>query len=647
MDQIISEREVTRLKSMLHERMDTAFQTRGIVTRVYGSQRDGTMLQDGDVDIFEYFVWMTEDFQKEHITYLQESPGFLVIKRGPNKGLVSTKDFKKHEQFYEKEWSKTAKPNELNENSAAVTYTFPTNAYNINESLDKVPCFACCGWPEQAKLWACRHRNWPNNKLVKDILESGFHIVPKPSYKGDPGTEWRLSFSFAEARLMDTITGPRLTVYCILKRFLKENLHTAQFLSTYHLKTLFFWACEKKPESAWQKVDICFFGLLDLLIHGLAPGIIKHYFLPKVNLLSNIPPEILSSVAYQLLSLKAGLKMEIQQVFVNQHDLARIGVMELALWSKEFELYQNQLNKRDPDARTDMYIALQSMLRRLSAFLSNYASLCCYAEKESILNSTQVWITEDTLSCTYAMLWALDDNIKQWVKSYTDLLSVVEGGGKAMPERGAEAKTKQENLELPHGRYRSVVTDYFENIKANNSISILQHKVLDSLARKASEQQEALSILNLVLKTLLDAIFVTEITKEQWNVKDLTEPFHHVLPNFSWSGEHRISIHTLAKEKIWAFKVPFDEVLRENVGRNCDGKCFETTVVRAAKLVLGTSPETALNACGLYIDNSFHVDQLHVEGQNMSDSMREMPNFQAQILKHRILKYKIPFDSVE
>lgn len=52
-------------------------------------------------------------------------------------------------------------------------------------------------WPACASKWCTRPRLWPPADVVKEIINSGFIIVPKPSHKGtdeDDEVEWHISF---------------------------------------------------------------------------------------------------------------------------------------------------------------------------------------------------------------------------------------------------------------------------------------------------------------------------------------------------------------------------------------------------------------------------------------------------------------------
>ena len=66
-------------------------------------------------------------------------------------------------------------------------------------SFDNVSCFYYPQWPEIAKDWLTRDRQWPSKKVVKEIVAKGSYIVAKQSSPEESHRfEWRYSFSLAE-----------------------------------------------------------------------------------------------------------------------------------------------------------------------------------------------------------------------------------------------------------------------------------------------------------------------------------------------------------------------------------------------------------------------------------------------------------------
>ena len=168
----------------------------------------------------------------------------------------------------------------------------------INLSKDLVPAIFCPNsWPHAAEKWITRKRIWPKPETIREICDSGFHLVCKASAAGDINKEWRLSFSIVENYLIDSLTDVQHTVYKSFKDVVKNN---STFISSYLLKTVFFWECESRTNS-WTFENMHFYleGLLLNLYHGLGSGEINHYFL-EYNLLQDIPSEKLKAAALEV-----------------------------------------------------------------------------------------------------------------------------------------------------------------------------------------------------------------------------------------------------------------------------------------------------------------------------------------------------------
>ena len=175
-------------------------------------------------------------------------------------------------------------------------------------SYDVVPAIKFNGWPKCSQKWVSRERLWPPQSLVKEIIQEGFHLVPKTSPQGDEELEWRISFSKAEVKLMRAKgLGQRNYCYRMFKMAVKENISSAcKLVSTYHLKTLLLWASERHPPDRWSDENIapCFLGLLDDLLHSLVNCSCPHYFIPELNLFANCSTDHLHYLASQVSAIR-------------------------------------------------------------------------------------------------------------------------------------------------------------------------------------------------------------------------------------------------------------------------------------------------------------------------------------------------------
>lgn len=151
---------------------------------------------------------------------------------------------------------------------------------------------------------------WPSLTVLSVIYSSGCHVVAKPSKDGDARFEWRQSLSFAEFLLMESIkqeSPTAIQVYRTFKQVLKFNLKPpCGIITSYNLKTIFFYACERIHPRLWTDLlySKCFLGLIDDLINALASRFLPSCFNRKLNLIENIPDDFLNTLSKRLLKLR-------------------------------------------------------------------------------------------------------------------------------------------------------------------------------------------------------------------------------------------------------------------------------------------------------------------------------------------------------
>lgn len=200
-----------------------------------------------------------------------------------------------------------------------------------NYAHDYVPCLHCAKWTTLADRWADRKSSadWPNQGLISEIVSEGCHVVPI-SHGCDSSddlheTEWRLSFSNAEKKLVDSLTTAQHQSYIMAKLTMKEVIqeikdNTSKPLekvpSSYHLKTIFLWKCEEKPVEEWNNLLESVVDLLNTLVDYLRKGNIPQYFIPKNNLIKNIKQNICVSVADRITAAINDLPRILHRVFL-------------------------------------------------------------------------------------------------------------------------------------------------------------------------------------------------------------------------------------------------------------------------------------------------------------------------------------------
>ena len=126
-----------------------------------------------------------------------------------------------------------------------------SNGRQFAADRDFVFALKCRSWPHQAHEWLTRQREnkWPSEKQVKEIGSLGCLMVPVASHLNTlvRDYEWRLSFSRAELKLVETFTENIKLGYAILKALIKYAMKQKGLtvFASYHLKTSLLWLTEK------------------------------------------------------------------------------------------------------------------------------------------------------------------------------------------------------------------------------------------------------------------------------------------------------------------------------------------------------------------------------------------------------------------
>ena len=199
-------------------------------------------------------------------------------------------------------------------------------------------------WPEPAMEWLVRPRpsGWPSSELVQEIFESGCHLAPVgrgkrlkepvdvfnycrnpeatlansslPSATEDScekwamdETEWRTSFSLAEDKLGESMSPVQRHVIVLLKMI--KKFYFPEVISTYYLKNLLFWECEKKTQAFWREDNSgsCLLFMLDRLQECLESRHLPHYIMPQSNLLMYEDPSRLKEAAVQVAEVRCNI----------------------------------------------------------------------------------------------------------------------------------------------------------------------------------------------------------------------------------------------------------------------------------------------------------------------------------------------------
>ena len=168
---------------------------------------------------------------------------------------------------------------------------------NTSESgTDTVFSIRCPFWPNESSEWVqrLRHFSWPTSQDISTITDFGFHLVAvgHPHSDSKP-MEWRISFSMAERTLVWSFNHVQIQCYAMMKIILKEFIKLRcnvqnQVLCSYFIKTFLFWKYETTELNFWRENYLreCIMYLLAEFAKCIREGVLRHYFIPRFNLLS-------------------------------------------------------------------------------------------------------------------------------------------------------------------------------------------------------------------------------------------------------------------------------------------------------------------------------------------------------------------------
>ena len=229
---------------------------------------------------------------------------------------------------------------------------------NTSESgTDHVSSIHCPFGPNESSEWVhrLRHFSWPTSQDISTITDFGCHLVAvgHPHSDSKP-MEWRISFSMAERTLVWSFNHVQIQCYAVMKIILKEfikvrcNLQN-QVLCSYFIKTFLFWKYETTELNFWRENNLreCIMYLLAEFSKCIQEGVLRHYFIPRFNLLS--------------VKLTRAAQTELLQLFdiIVQSDISILKECRTLrnIWSELFQWRENENiiseNKRENLLRID------------------------------------------------------------------------------------------------------------------------------------------------------------------------------------------------------------------------------------------------------------------------------------------------------
>ncbi|XP_062620268.1 uncharacterized protein LOC134281845 [Saccostrea cucullata] len=147
--------------------------------------------------------------------------------------------------------------------------------------------FLCHTLPPNFRDWT--YASWPPKAVKMCVSLMKCALLPKchPT-SGESQFEWKYNFSMAESCLIKQGLTPFQSHALYVLWIILENMtmHLQKPIKRKHLKAVFFNACEKLPQHAWEtNIGGCFLFVISLLLACLKKRFLPHYFIPSNNII--------------------------------------------------------------------------------------------------------------------------------------------------------------------------------------------------------------------------------------------------------------------------------------------------------------------------------------------------------------------------
>ena len=210
----------------------------------------------------------------------------------------------------------------------------------LKVSYDAVALIKLAWWPEAARKWLTRHRNWPCKEDIA-ILGSHCFIIPKPltlhqtesdinESNARNAMDFRYTFSHIERELMSMFSQQQKLVYFLFKSMFYKHVKTLKpdVIQSYCCKTVMLWTCEKfDPGSPfwdgnWKSTIQAVVHLFKELLAAFQRGTLQHYFIQQINVIDNIPKSLQDLLTQKIETIIADICDFIPQ---NVSDISEFG----------------------------------------------------------------------------------------------------------------------------------------------------------------------------------------------------------------------------------------------------------------------------------------------------------------------------------
>ena len=172
--------------------------------------------------------------------------------------------------------------------------------YVINWAWDVSTVFKINWWPDIAREWVFRKRNWPKKTFINEFTKTAYLITKssvEPNLEKDV-TELRYSFSHLERELVSRRSADQNYIYLIFKSMFYKWIKPidSDIITSFFAKTVMFWVCEEfSPDNKiWQRCS-CIHAINYLfreLLSALEKSHLPYYFIPSINVIEKITDNV-------------------------------------------------------------------------------------------------------------------------------------------------------------------------------------------------------------------------------------------------------------------------------------------------------------------------------------------------------------------
>ena len=206
-------------------------------------------------------------------------------------------------------------------------------------------------WPEAAREWIFRERNWPSQLVVTNMTKMAY-LITKPSDEQKGTLELRYSFAHLERELVLKRSSDQGYIYLIFKSMFYKWIKPidSEAISSFVAKTIMFWASEKYPPESeiWQKASSIYAVtyLLRELLSALEKKHLPYYFIPCINVIERVNDtlrmKLISKIEKILCEVQRFVPADVSEVIIISQEILEI----LKAVNQLLKLFDKKLMKK-------------------------------------------------------------------------------------------------------------------------------------------------------------------------------------------------------------------------------------------------------------------------------------------------------------